>query len=443
VESLDLGAWTLGISGHTERRVHHGHAKDQNAPRPLAPRPVRSSHERHRHPPTPMSDTTGELSPENRYHENMADAELKLSMRSIPELMRASCHSELQALGHLHALDNDPRPTFAVDVASENAHSGSLELAYRNAALAAAPELVVLIAGEESADTMFNNASEPHPAFNRWIWGNADAKDPARRGMAYLFGEYLWCVVTVEHYSIVSGMPAPLFSPAPDNNDRRLTSISMVAPLERTSPQNMPQLLPERLPMVTDGPADTRRLHAPSTSERYGPFDYTLEPPPAQMPDHVRYFRSVDWAATPLGPLQAWSPQLRCVVNMMMNDKYPAVLFWGDAVTMIYNEAYVELLSAIHPCMGQSARVAAKAYWHHFQPIVDHINVTGETVSDHGMPLFLDRHGFLEEAYFSFQFTPIFDVAGYVTGYYQPLVEITKAKLIERRVSQPGVYEYV
>ena len=61
--------------------------------------------------------------------------------------------------------------------------------------------------------------------------------------------------------------------------------------------------------------------------------------------------------------------------------------------------------------------------------------MTGETVSDQGMPVFLDRHGFLEEAYFSFQFTPIVDATGHVTGYYQPLVETTKALLVERRVS--------
>jgi hypothetical protein len=348
-----------------------------------------------------MSDPTGDASPEQRYHEQMADTELKLSVRSIPELMRASCHAQLQALSHIAALDRDPRPTFVVDIASENAHDGPLDLVYRNPALAAVPDLVAMIVGGDSVDNLFNNTSEPHPAFNRWLRGKADVEDPARRGMTYLFGEHLWCCVMVEHYSIVSGMPAAMFSAALDADadvdaNRWRTSVSsMAAQRERTAPKNLPQLSLEHLPttMTTNAPGDTHRLRTPSTSNYNGHFDYTLEPPPAHMSEHVRYFRSVNWEATPLGPLHTWCPQLRCVVNMMMNDKYPAVLFWGNDVTMIYNEAYVELVSVMHPCMGQSARVAAKDFWSHFQPIVDHINVTGETVSERDMPLFLDRHG--------------------------------------------------
>jgi PAS domain-containing protein len=385
-----------------------------------------------------MSDMADEASPEQRYHAEMSDTELKLSIRSLPELMRASHHAELQSLGLLSALDNDPRPTFAVDVASEAAENATLNIAYYNSALDAMPQLIASIQGGKRPNGAVKHALEPRPAFHKWIWGKTDVSDPAVRGMVYLFGEHLWCVVRVAHYSIVSGLPITLFVPELSNGTPK-RNISLVSLQEHGVPKNRPQFVSERLPatavLSADGYADTSQLVGPPTTQTYGPFDYTLEVPPAQMTDHVKFFRSVDWAATSLGPLHTWNPRLRCLVNMMLNDKYPTVLFWGSDVIMIYNEAYVELIGVLHPCMGQSARVAAEEYWPLFQPIVDHVNATGETYTNDCMPLFLDRHGFLEEAYFSFQFTPILDDAGYISGYIQPLVEITQGKLIERRIS--------
>jgi hypothetical protein len=76
--------------------------------------------------------------------------------------------------------------------------------------------------------------------------------------------------------------------------------------------------------------------------------------------------------------------------------------------------------------MGKSAREVASEYWPTFQPLVDHINATGKSVCDNEIPLFIDRHGFLEETYWSFQFIPVLDSDGYIAGYYHPLFETTK-----------------
>lgn len=36
-----------------------------------------------------------------------------------------------------------------------------------------------------------------------------------------------------------------------------------------------------------------------------------------------------------------------------MQDLRPAVIFSGTDLIMIYNEAYIDLLGDLHPCMGQ------------------------------------------------------------------------------------------
>jgi hypothetical protein len=43
---------------------------------------------------------------------------------------------------------------------------------------------------------------------------------------------------------------------------------------------------------------------------------------------HVEFFRSTNWAATPLGTLQTWSASLRRAVYMLLADCRPACIFW-------------------------------------------------------------------------------------------------------------------
>jgi hypothetical protein len=81
----------------------------------------------------------------------------------------------------------------------------------------------------------------------------------------------------------------------------------------------------------------------------------------------------------------------------------------------------------MHPyAMGRSAREVAKDYWPTFQPLVDRINVTGQSVCDVEVPIFIDRLGFLEETYWTFQFIPVLNDEGLVAGYHHPLFETTK-----------------
>ena len=44
--------------------------------------------------------------------------------------------------------------------------------------------------------------------------------------------------------------------------------------------------------------------------------------------DHVRFFASVDWAATPLGPLSSWDAALRLQTFAVMSDSQAGCLYW-------------------------------------------------------------------------------------------------------------------
>jgi hypothetical protein len=81
------------------------------------------------------------------------------------------------------------------------------------------------------------------------------------------------------------------------------------------------------------------------------------------MSEHVAFARTVDWASTPLGPMDKWSVQFREIVNLLMRNPHPASLFWGEELTMLYNEAYrIEVVGNKHPARAYSFCMCINIY---------------------------------------------------------------------------------
>ncbi|MET8153284.1 SpoIIE family protein phosphatase [Actinoplanes sp. NPDC049668] len=55
------------------------------------------------------------------------------------------------------------------------------------------------------------------------------------------------------------------------------------------------------------------------------------------------------WAATSLGPAQAWDPAVRATVDVLLASPVPMALAYGDDHVLVYNDAYAELLGDRHP----------------------------------------------------------------------------------------------
>ena len=53
-----------------------------------------------------------------------------------------------------------------------------------------------------------------------------------------------------------------------------------------------------------------------------------------------RIMASVDWAATPLGPVASWPASLRFAVRTVLASRFPMVLTWGPEYRQLYNDAY-------------------------------------------------------------------------------------------------------
>lgn len=388
-------------------------------------------------------DSSTNASPlsEQRYHDAIIkEQELQLcAVRTLSGFNRETLHVELTHSKLLSYLDLDERPSFAIHAGTAPNPIGPLDLVYSNAALKNAEDLVARVAGQQPEGALFVESVTLHSAFRNWLLGVLDEGDVARRGNAYIYEGFLWTAVHIEHYKVVSGVATCMLWSDPSNSKLRPTLDSK----EGGAPKHMPlraylrtEASSVKIPDVSaESTADLEDHPGPDCS-RQGPFDYTLHSPPVvTMSEHIKYFRNTNWSATSLGDPSSWSSELRCVINMTLNDSYPAILFWGEDALMIYNEAYIQLLGVLHPCMGKSARTYASNYWPTFTPLIEHINKTGTSLREHDVPLFIDRHGFLEETYWSFQFTPVLDKDGHISSYYHHLFETTKHHLLERSVS--------
>ncbi len=145
--------------------------------------------------------------------------------------------------------------------------------------------------------------------------------------------------------------------------------------------------------------------------------------------------RSIDWSRTAVGPVARWPQSLRTALSILLETGFPMYIAWGKDFTQFYNDGYRPILgSTKHPsAMGISTRDTFAEIWPIIGPMF-HGVLEGKptTVVDFLLPL--DRHGFVEECYFIFSYSPIREEGGRVGGVLVTVTETTQRVLGERRL---------
>ncbi|MFL5305919.1 MAG: ATP-binding protein [Polyangia bacterium] len=141
-----------------------------------------------------------------------------------------------------------------------------------------------------------------------------------------------------------------------------------------------------------------------------------------------------DWSCTPLGAIESWPQSLRTTVSLCLASNFPISIAWGAQHTQIYNDGYWPICGAKHPAsLGQDFSVCWASAW----PVIGasfERALKGETSFLEDQRMFLDRHGYLEETFFTFSFSPIRDESGGVGGLFHPVTETTAKMLSQRRM---------
>lgn len=145
--------------------------------------------------------------------------------------------------------------------------------------------------------------------------------------------------------------------------------------------------------------------------------------------------RTRDWARTPLGSINTWSPALRITVANVVNSPVPKVLMWGRNGVLLYNDAYREIAGAHHPhAIGQTAAAVFPEIADWNRAILQR-GFAGEVVSYRDQPLALIRDGVATELFFDLFYTPVYETDGAVGGVLCTVLDNTARLTLERRLA--------
>jgi PAS domain S-box-containing protein len=148
----------------------------------------------------------------------------------------------------------------------------------------------------------------------------------------------------------------------------------------------------------------------------------------------VEGVRAFDWASTRLGPMERWPQSLRIAVGICLGSRFPMFVWWGPDLINIYNDAYVPVMGDKHPGgLGRPAREVWSEIWDVVGPEAqDAVMSRGEATWNERVRLDLDRHGYPEETYFTWSYSPILDETGRIGGVFCACSEETASVFAER-----------
>jgi PAS domain S-box-containing protein len=151
--------------------------------------------------------------------------------------------------------------------------------------------------------------------------------------------------------------------------------------------------------------------------------------------DLRRLLREHDWSTSPLGPPEDWPPELATAVSMTVSSAFPMFVAWGPDLRFLYNDAYATILGAKHPAAFDAPFQHVWAeIWPELVPIVDRA-LSNKSAYFEDLPLTMERHGFREQTWFTFSYSPLHDGQGRVAGLYCTVIETTGRVQAERRAA--------
>ena len=141
----------------------------------------------------------------------------------------------------------------------------------------------------------------------------------------------------------------------------------------------------------------------------------------------------LDWTATPLGAIESWPQSLRIAVGICLDSRFPMFVWWGPDHINIYNDAYIPMLGKRHPsALGRKARDSWDDIWGVVGPQAAAVLERGEATWNDRVLLVMERHGYSEETWFTWSYSPIPDGAGGIGGLFCAVTEETPRVVAER-----------
>ncbi|GAA3630849.1 SpoIIE family protein phosphatase [Streptomyces chitinivorans] len=145
--------------------------------------------------------------------------------------------------------------------------------------------------------------------------------------------------------------------------------------------------------------------------------------------------RALDWAGTPMGDPAGWPASLRAACRICLTSRFPMILWWGEDLRFLYNDAYLPLLGDKHPGLGKPGRQVWGEIWDVIGPMLRSVMETGRATWSEDLLLRMERHGYLEESYWTYSYSPLHDDDGRVRGVFTAVSDTTERVVGERRLA--------
>ena len=139
--------------------------------------------------------------------------------------------------------------------------------------------------------------------------------------------------------------------------------------------------------------------------------------------------RNYIWAESCLGNPEQWPQSLKTIVSVILNSKFPMFLWWGPDLIQFYNDAYRQSLAndGKHPtALGQKGEDCWKEIWLIIKPWIDKVFTGKESIWKEDYLIPINRNNRIEDVYWTFGYSPVYDAEGKVSGVLNICTETTE-----------------
>ena len=205
----------------------------------------------------------------------------------------------LGTIGIIELLECDSRPSFILDLErSQDPLNERLHTIFSNKSLLQLPHIF---------GPAEHTALEQCLQFKKWATGVPEDRHGTQSNtVPFQYHELLWTMSTLrKRWRIISGSPI----------GRKDTSAA-----------SSPSPSAGTVRKVNDGISVDS--NARKEDERVQASVHSTWVDDLPINEHVQFFKSRDWSATALGPLENWSACLRQMTGFLMSDSRAACIFW-------------------------------------------------------------------------------------------------------------------
>ncbi|WP_246018255.1 sensor histidine kinase [Pelagibacterium montanilacus] len=141
----------------------------------------------------------------------------------------------------------------------------------------------------------------------------------------------------------------------------------------------------------------------------------------------VQQIRVFDWERTSLGPIETWPRSLMNVLAMVLASRQPICFWWGPELLQFHNDDYLPMLAdRVDRALGAPFKDLWSDVWEGVKPFVDEA-LSGQGTWAENLHLAMVRNGRVEQTYWTFSYSPLFDDDGRIAGLMNVVTETTAA----------------